>query len=201
MQMLRPRLLFSELSEMYVHEAGTDGILRHPVKLGRIRILHDNHAVLLFDIADSVRAVGTGPRQNHGDCPVLVSHGQGPEENIDRMIDYIVVIAAQMQHIRGYLQIIARRDQVDVIPADLDSVRDLKDGKRRVLPQYLGKKALMVRGQMLDNDKRHPGVPRQKCQKLLQRFQASCGSTDPDNTVGLNFNRYLHMIIFHNNLS
>ena len=131
------------------------------------------------------------------DGAVLVRVGQRPEENIDRVIDQRMIVVSQMQHVGGDLEIVFRRDQIDMVPPHLHPVFRLLHRHRRVFAQDFRQKTLMVRRQMLDDDERHPRILRQKGQKLLQRLEAGA---DADHTVRLYLQRYIHMIICHTSI-
>ena len=79
-----------------VHEPRRNSVSRHAVKFCRLRILHDDHAVLLLDRPDAVGSVRSGSRHDHRDCPVLIRSCQRPEENINRMVDQGMVVLLQM---------------------------------------------------------------------------------------------------------
>ena len=168
-----------------VHEARGDGVARHPVELGALGGLHDDHAVLVLDRADPVGPVGARARQDHGHRPVLIGSRQRAEEYVDRMVDIPVVVLLEPQDVRYDFQIIFGRDHVDMVAPYTHAVLRFHHGHRRVLPEDVRQKALVVRRQVLDDDERHPRIFGKKSQELLQRLQSARGRADADHTVRL----------------
>ena len=54
-----------------IDEAGSDGVQRHAVVLGRTGGLHQRQAARLLDFSDAQRTIGPGAGQDHGDGPLL----------------------------------------------------------------------------------------------------------------------------------
>ncbi len=77
-----------------INKAGRNRIARHPVKLGALRRLDDDHAVPFLDRPDPVGSVRAGSRQNHRYRPVLVGRGERTEKDIDRVVDLGMIVLA-----------------------------------------------------------------------------------------------------------
>ena len=170
-----------------VHKSRGDGVARHPVELGALGGLHDDHAVLVLDRADPVRSVGARARQDHGHRPVLIGSRQRAEEYVDRMVDIPVVVLLEPQDVRYDFQIVFGRDHVDMVAPYTHAVLRFHHGHRRVLPEDVRQKALVVRRQVLDDDERHPRIFGKKSQELLQRLQSARGRADADHAVRQGF--------------
>ncbi len=78
------------------------------------------------------------------------------------------------------------RQQIDRVRFDRHSVFGPMDRHRRVASQQFEHHALEVRRQVLQDNKRHPGVGWQVAKQFLQRLQASRRRTNPNDVVRLN---------------
>ena len=74
------------------------------------------------------------------------------------MIDILGIVLAKTEDIRYDLQIILRRDHIDVVALHTHSVLRFHNRHTRIFAKNIRKKTLMVRGQMLDDHEGHPGV-------------------------------------------
>ena len=133
---------------------------------------------------------------DHRHCPVLIGLRQRAEENIDGMVYIFMIVFPESQNIGYDLQIIFGRNHIDMVALHAHSILSLHYRHRCFLAQYICQQALVVRRQMLDDDKRHSGITGKKCQKLLQCFQTARRSADPHNAVGLRFMLELTVIVF-----
>ena len=187
-------------SQNQIHKSCRDGVSRHTVKFRRLRVLHDNQAVLLLDRTNAVRTVRTRPRQDHRDRTVLIRDCQRTEENVDRMIDQRMVVLLQVQNIRGDLDIIFRRQKVNVVPFYLHAIPGFLYRECGILAQNLHEQTLVIRRQMLNDDKSHTGILRKECQKLLKRLQATRRGSDAYHTARLDLHWNFHIIYIHAHL-
>jgi hypothetical protein len=127
------------------------------------------------------RAVAASPGEHDADCVVFLVLGQRGKEGIDR----VAVLARRRRP--GYpkasilqLQCGIRRDDVHPIRIDHHAVLGFDDRDGGGLSQYLRQQALVVRGEMLNQDERHATVHRHGGKKRSKGVEAAGRGADAD---------------------
>ena len=152
-----------------IGEPGVDRTPRHGIVFGRGRFLHQYHAGLFLDGAQTQSAVGTHAGKNHPDAVLLLILGEGAEEKIDRQAQPARGgRGEQMQDAVQNRHVLVRRNHIDAIGLDRGAIFDLDDLHAGAALKQLGHDPLLRGIQMLDDDKRHAALLRHLCQKLLE---------------------------------
>ena len=81
-----------------------------------------------------------------------------------------------------------------MVALNMHSILRFHHRHSRVLAQNVRQKALVIRRQMLDDNKRHSRIAGKEREKLLQRFKSSRRSSDSHHTAGLRVLFYLLII-------
>ena len=89
------------------------------------------------------------------------------------MVDVLVVVLLQMQHILLDLHIVFGRKHVDRVLAHMHAVLGLEHRHGGIFPEDIREQASVIGREVLNDYKSHTGVRRQKCQELLQRLQSA----------------------------
>ena len=169
-----------------IHDAGIDRAMRHAAKLRRPRVLCEGDAVFRFDRFEPFGPVGSVPRENHADRLTTAIAGEGAEEEVDGQMELasLVVAREKRQTTVKNPELRIGRDYVHVIGLDALTILGLTNRHRRRLRQGLRQKA-RVRGiQVLDQDKRHPGIGRQRLQELGECLEPACGRANANDGEG-----------------
>ena len=142
-----------------VHQAGGDGAARHAVVFGGFGVLRHRHAAFALDRPHPLGAVTAGAREHDADGPLALVLGQGAEEEVNRQ-----TMAArrggfqQLQRAVEKGHVPVRRDDVGAVGLDRHAVRDFEDLHAGIALDQFGEDALVVRGQVLHQDKGHAGI-------------------------------------------
>jgi hypothetical protein len=167
--------------QFQVDHPGVDGAARHPVEARAARVLRDDQAAGLVDLADAARAVAAGAGQDHRDGAATGVLGQRAQEVIDRQGQPAGrVLVGQQQVAAGQDHVLARRDEVDVVRLDRDAVGHLLDRDAGPPRQQLDHPALEVGGQVLQHDEGHSAGLRHGREQRLERLQAARRRADAD---------------------
>ena len=132
---------------------------RHAVVFGGFGVLRHRHAAFALDRPHALGAVAAGAREHDADGPLALVLGQGAEEKVDRQ-----AMAAR----RGGFQQLQRavekghvpvgRDDIGAVGLDRHAVLDFEDLHAGITLDQFGEDALVVRGQVLHQDKSHAGI-------------------------------------------
>ena len=142
-----------------VHQAGGDGAARHAVVLGGFGVLRHDHAALALDRPHAQGAVAAGAGEHDADGPLVLVLGQGAEEEVDRQA--LAARRGRFQQLQRAVQkghVAVGRDDVGAVGLDRHPVLDLEDLHAGVALDQVGEDALVVRGQVLHQDKGHAGI-------------------------------------------
>ena len=69
-----------------------------------------------------------------------------------------MIIFLKAKYVGDDLQIVLGRDHIDMVALHTHSILRFHNGHRCILAQDIRQKALVIRRQMLDNDKRHSRI-------------------------------------------
>ena len=118
-----------------------------------------DHAALALDRPHAQRAVAAGAREHDADGPLALVLGQGAEEEVDRQAQ--AARRGRFQQVQRAIQkghVVVGRDDVGAVGLHRHPVLDLEDLHAGVAPDQVGQDALVVRGQVLHQDKGHAGI-------------------------------------------
>ena len=142
-----------------VHQAGVDGTVRHAVVLGGLGVLRHRHAAFALDRPQAQGPVAAGPREHDADGPLVLVLGQRAEEKVNRQAQAAgrglfqqLQCAVQKGHVA------VGRDDVRAVGLHRHPIFDLEDLHPGIALDQLGEDALVVRGQVLHQDKGHAGI-------------------------------------------
>ena len=142
-----------------VHQARGDGAPRHAVVLRGFGVLRHDHAPLALDRPDTLRAVAAGAGQHDADGPLALVLGEGTEEKVDGQTHAAGSgLFQQLQRAVQEGHVPVGRDDVGAVGLDRHPVLDLVNLHPRIAPDQVGEDALVVRGQVLHQDKGHAGI-------------------------------------------
>ncbi len=167
-----------------IHQAGGDGAAGHAVILGGFGVLSHHHAALALDRPHPQGAVAARAREHDADGPLMLVQGQGAEEEVDRQT--AEARCGRFQQLQRAVQkghVPIGRDNVGAVGLHHHPVGDLEDLHAGIVLDQLGQDALVVRGQMLHQDKGHAGIGigGHAGEKGLERRQPSGRGADTDN--------------------
>jgi len=154
--------------ELKIHQAGAKGTARHAVVFRGFWILGHHHAAFGFDRPHAKGAIAAGAREHDANGPLALILGQGPEKEID---GHAVAPGVRgLQQMQGAIQeghVSTRRNDVGAVGLHHHAIFHLEDLHAGIAPNQIGKKAFVIRGQMLHQHKGHAridlgGHPREK---------------------------------------
>ena len=164
-----------------IRQPGVNRAARHAVEFGRGRLLHQHHARLFLDGAQTQRAVGAHAGKNHADAVLLLVLRQGAEEEINRQAQPARRRRfEQVQHAVQDGHVLVRRDHIDAVRLHPGAILDLDDLHAGGALEQFGHDAFVRRVQVLDDDKRHAAARRHVAQELFQRLESPGGGADAD---------------------
>ena len=170
--------------KLVIHQARGNGAAWHAVVFGGCGVLGHDHAALALDGPHAQGAVAAGARKHDADGPLVLVLGKGAEEKIDRQA--LAAGGGRFQQLERAVQkghVTAGRDDVGAVGLHHHSVLDLKDLHAGIAPDEVGEDALVVRGQMLHQDKGHAriDVGRHAGKKGFEGRQPTGRCADADN--------------------
>ncbi len=170
--------------QLKVHETGGDGAAGHAVILGGFRALHHDHAALALDGPHPQGAVTAGAGEDHADGPVVLILGQRAEEKVNGQA--AAARGGGLQQLEGAAEkghVAIGGDDVGAVGAHHHAVLDLEHLHAGVALDQVGEDALVVRSQVLHQDKGHARVDigRHAREKRLERGQSAGRGADADN--------------------
>ncbi len=166
--------------EHRVRGPGLDRRAGHAVEGRRFGIFHQHQPARGLDAADAARAVGARARKDHRDRARLAFGGERDEELVDREGE--VAIRGPVGHLQaavGDLDLLARRQQVDVVglhPLAVTRLAHRDGGKAR---EQLLHEALVVRREVLDDHEGHAGARRHRAEEAFEGFEPARRGTYP----------------------
>ena len=165
-----------------INGAGGDDAARHAVMLGGGLILSEGDAALGMDFGHAQGAVGARTRKNHANGVGALIFGERAHEGVDgHGLAANFFAGGEVQSALGNGHGGVWGDDVNAIGLDDHGVANLADGHGSFFGNELGKQAVMLGVEMLDEDEGHAGVWREVAEQLGNGFQAARGSSDGNN--------------------
>ena len=150
-----------------VGDAGGDGAARHRGIFGLVRVLYEDDAARLLDGAHADGAVRAGAAQDDREA-VAEPFRERAEEQVDRGALTARLVEFQRRNlVIDDLQPAVRRNDVDVVGAQLFACSDLHHGHARARGNDIRQLAAVFRIEMNDDDESGAGVLRQGAEKAL----------------------------------
>ena len=143
-----------------VHQTGGDGAPGHAVVFGGFGVLGHDHPPLPLDGPHPQGAVAPRAGEDDADRPLQLVLGEGAEEEVDG--EALAPRRGGLDELERAVQaghVAVGGDDVGAVGFDGHAVRHLEDLHPGVAPDQVGEDALVVRGQVLDQDEGHPRVP------------------------------------------
>jgi hypothetical protein len=167
-----------------VDQPGGDRAARHPIVLGGFGVLRHHHAALALDRPQPQRTIASRARQHDADRPLVLVLGQGSKEEVDRQPQ--ASRCGRFQQLQGTIQkghVPVGRNDVGTVRLNRHPVLDLEDLHPRVAFDQIRKHALVVRGQVLHQDKSHAavGIGGHARKEGFERRQSPGRRADADN--------------------
>jgi len=172
---------FSHLLGGYhvVHDARTDGALRHLRILGRGRLLGHGDAAGAVYLAQTDSAVRAGARQDDADHSVAPFRGQGAKEKVDGHAYPVDYRGGQGEDVALEGEKLVRRDDVGPTRFDLRSPYRLRHGHLRGPREDIDEHARPVGLEVLNEDEGRLQAGREVREERLERLDAPCRRTYP----------------------
>ena len=145
--------------QLVIHQTGGDGAAWHTGEFGRCRVLRHDHAAPAFDGPHTQRAVAACARQHNTNGPLLLVQRQRAKQKIDRQA--MAARGCGFQQVQCTIQkshVAVGRDDVGTVDLHHHAVGHLKHLHARVALHQCAQNAVVVRGQVLHQHKRHAGV-------------------------------------------
>ena len=162
-----------------VDQTRSNGTHRHGIVFGVFRRLRHRDPARTTDVADSSRSIAAGARQHHPHRVRAERLRQRAEEEIHRRVIRSLPAIPQHHAVPDHRQIMARRNDVDVIRGHPRRPHHLRHRDRRPVLEQLRHPALPRRIQVQDHHERQPAVRRHRLHELLQRLQTPRRCPDP----------------------
>ena len=164
-----------------VGQTGGNGAARHTVKLGCRRLLRQHQPRLSLDCLQTQGPIRIHAGEDDADAFCLPVFGQGAKEKING--ETRAARGRRLEEVEQAVQnrhIFVRGDHINAVGIDFHPIRDLKHFHGGSTLEEFSQDPLMVRVEMLNDDKGHAAVRRHRTQKLLQRLQPARRGTEAD---------------------
>lgn len=162
-----------------IHHSGVDRRLGRPGIFALVRVLGDREPTLLLNPFDTECPVAVGSRKDQRGGMWSMGVRKRAEEKIHRdPLPPRPVDLAQLQMAVDRDEILAGRNDVDMIRFDFLAVPRLQHGHPGVLRKNARESRFMGGHQMDDDDEDHPCIVRHRAEKLVQSLDAPCRSTE-----------------------
>ena len=151
---------------------------RHHPELGLARLLDEDDAARLLDLAHPERPVAAGAAQNHRH-PVAAAGGDRAEEHVDRRA--LPARFAERSRADGVVldhQLPVGGDDVDAVRLEFRRVHHLAHRHPGAASEDLAELALVLRREVDDNHIGEPQVVADAAEELLQRLDPACRGAD-----------------------
>ena len=153
----------------------------HPVKLGRVGLLHKGHALGADDGLQSRGAVRPRARKDDANCILALIFAKRRQESVDgHALPARNHRGAQLQFAALDHHHAIRWDDVDVIGLNRDLIHRLRHGHDRGALQNFSQGAVIVRIHVGYQHEGHPDICRGIAEELLKCFQPARRSADTD---------------------
>nr|WP_255604410.1 hypothetical protein [Oscillochloris sp. ZM17-4] len=166
-----------------VDHTGGDGAAGHAVVLGALGGLRHGHAALALDGAQAEGAIAAGAREHDADRALVLVLGQRAEQVVDRQAQ--AARRHRLKQMQGAVEeghVAVGRDDIGAVGLHDHAVLDLEDLHAGVAPDQLAEDALVVGGEVLNEDEGHVRRGRlgHSGEERLEGGQPAGGRADAD---------------------
>ena len=165
-----------------VDQPGGDRGLRHAGKFGFFGCLCDHAAAGFVQRLQRRAAVAARARQDHRNGARAARLRHRSQQEIERQSHAMAQIGrSQVQQPGSHRKEPARGDDIDVIGQQRSALGRFDHRHRGVFPQQIGHQAFVRGIKMLDHDKGHAGLCRNRLEQPRNRLQATGRCPDGNN--------------------
>ena len=167
-----------------VDQSRRDRGSRHAVVFRILRRLRHHHAAVLVDPLHAERAIAAETREDDRERAIGVRLGERPQEQVDHHLRSAGPGRfADRQMPVVHVEILVRRDHVDVVGLERHAFVDLGDPQRRHALQDLRDVALVLRREMQDDHEGHAARRVEPFEESLEGHDTAGGGADTDDGV------------------